>query len=173
LTSYLDSLGQDGPRARLLDEAVDDVMVTLESLSPLTSRLAADYIERMARPMPALSGPAGALVVARAYAAHLAVEADPTRFGAVDVPVLGTLPRLRRNGSAPQDLLLRVVKATRRGFELIRAVSTPVWDGFVHCTADRVAVDVPLASIDGLARVGWVLRQVDIHYGLSPVTVKR
>jgi hypothetical protein len=27
-----------------------------------------------------------------------------------------------------------------------------------------VAVDV----VDGLARVGWVLRQVDIHYGLEP-----
>jgi hypothetical protein len=151
-----------------LDEAVDELMPRLTSLSPLTSHLAADYIDRIARPFPALSGPVGALVMARAYAAHLAVEADPPRFGAVDVPVLGTLPGLRRNGSPPQDLLLRVVKATRKGFELIRAVSTPVWDGFVHCLADRVEVDVPVASIEGLARVGWVLRQVDIHYGLSP-----
>ena len=27
---------------------------------------------------------------------------------------------------------------------------------------------VPVVVVDGLARVGWILRQVDIHYGSSP-----
>lgn len=169
MNDFLGSLGQDGPAALRLDQAVDGIMGRLVSLSPITSSLAADYVDRMTRPFPALAGPTGALVVARAYAAHMAVEADPGSYRAVDVPVLGTLPGLRRNGAPPQDLLVRVVKATRRGFELIRAVPTPVWDGFVYCLAQLVGDEVPLASIDGLARVGWVLRQVDIHYGLSPV----
>lgn len=168
MNDFLDSLGQDGPAARRLDQAVDEVMGRLVTLSPITGPLAADYIDRMTRPFPALAGPTGALVVARAYAAHLAVEASPGSYRAVDVPVLGTLPGLRRNGAPPQDLLVRVVKATRRGFELIRAVPTPVWDGFVYCLAQRVGEDGLLATVDGLARVGWVLRQVDIHYGLEP-----
>jgi hypothetical protein len=156
------------PGARRLDQAVDGWMVRLVSLSPLTSVLAGDYVARMTRPIPALAGPAGAMVVARAYAAHMAVESDPEAFGAVDVPVLGTLPGRRRNGAYPQDLMLRVVKATRRGFETIRAVSAPVWDGFVDGLVERVGEEVSPASVDGLARVGWVLRQVDIHFGLEP-----
>jgi hypothetical protein len=72
-----------------------------------------------------------------------------------------------------------VVKASRRSFELIRAVPTPVWDGFVrdlirraHDETPDVGPDELLASpvIDGLARFGWVLRQVDLHYGLEPET---
>jgi hypothetical protein len=70
-----------------------------------------------------------------------------------------------------------VVKASRRGFEMIRAVPGPVWNGFVRGLL-RLAHD-PVADaeqeellsvevVDGLARVSWVLRQVDIHYGLEP-----
>jgi hypothetical protein len=174
LDDCLLQLGQDGPVARRLDRAVDDEMFSLASLSSLTAPLALEYLERVGRPIPSLSPQMGVQIVGRAYAAHLVVEADPRAYGAVDVPVLGTLPPLRR-GSPPRDLLSRVVKASRRSFELIRAVSTPVWDGFVHCLTKRAhdlaagAEDlVPIESVDGLARFGWVLRQVDIHYGLSP-----
>jgi len=174
LDAYLASLGKDGPVARDLDSEVEVAMASVVSLSAMTSPLAVDYLARLARPIPALTPAAGAYIVGRAYMAHVVVEGDPHRFGAVDIPVLGTLPRLRRNGAPPQDLLLRVVKATRRGFEVIRAVSSPVWNGFVHClaaraddlTRDREPLEVDV--IDGLARVGWVLRQVDIHYGLAP-----
>ena len=92
------------------------------------------------------------------------------------MPVLGTLPPLRR-GSPPRDLLTRVVKASRRNFEVIRAVSTPVWHGFVRSLTrrahDQVADPGPsgllaMEVVDGLARFGWVLRQVDLHYGLQP-----
>lgn len=167
-------LGRDGPVARQLDTAVEAEMLFLASLSSLTAPLALEYLERVGRPIPSLSPQMGVQIVGRAYAAHMVVEADPTGFGAVDVPVLGTLPPLRR-GSPPRDLLSRVVKASRRSFELIRAVSTPVWDGFVRCLTKRAhdlaasAEDlVPVESVDGLARFGWVLRQVDIHYGSSP-----
>ncbi len=167
-------LGRDGPVARQLDTAVDAEMLSLASLSSLTAPLALEYLERVGRPIPSLSPQMGVQIVGRAYAAHMVVESDPTGFGAVDVPVLGTLPPLRR-GSPPRDLLSRVVKASRRSFELIRAVSTPVWDGFVRCLTKRAhdlaasAEDlVPVESVDGLARFGWVLRQVDIHYGSSP-----
>lgn len=193
--AYLASLGRDGPLARELDAAVDATMATIRTLSLLTEPLALDYLERQARPIPDLSGGQGAQIVARAYAAHLATEADPPRFGARDVPVLGTLPPMRR-GTAPQGLLVRVVKASRRNFELIRAVPAPVWDGFVRILTRRthdlvpdgpgqvpdgqgLVPDgrgqvpdgpglVPVVVVDGLARFGWVLRQVDIHYGLSP-----
>jgi hypothetical protein len=174
LDRFLGGLGHDGSRARQLDRDAGQRMEAISALSSLTSPLALDYLERLARPVPALTLPAGVLIVTRSYAAHLVVEADASTYGADDVPVLGTLPPLRR-GSPPQDLTVRVVKATRRNFELIRAVSTPVWDGFVWCVTrhvhDLVVRDTELLAIDvvdGLARFGWVLRQVDLHYGLSP-----
>ena len=88
--------------------------------------------------------------------------------------MLGTLPPAR-NGYAPHDLLNRVVKASRRGFEVICALPPPVWEGFVYGLAMRAhqmprASDapIPVATVDGIARFGWLLRQVDIHYGSEP-----
>ncbi|MGH9055340.1 MAG: hypothetical protein ACRDYY_05665 [Acidimicrobiales bacterium] len=177
LDGHLAALGRDGPIARHLDEEVDQRMARVVSLSGLTSPLALGYLERLARPIPDLTLEVGVQVVTRAYVAHLVVEGGPHAFGAKDVPVLGTLPPLRR-GRPPQDLTTRVVKATRRNFEAIRALSAPVWDGFVWILTRRshdralpgdsrtglVSVEV----VDGLARVGWVLRQVDLRYGQGP-----
>jgi hypothetical protein len=176
LAGYLATLGEDEPRVERLDRAVEEAMASILALSSLTSPLTLDYLDRLARPIPALTPEIGVQIVTRAYVAHVVVERDPTPFGAVDVPVLGTLPPLRR-GSPPQDLLTRVVKASRRGFEVIRAVSTPVWNGFVRGLTwrahDRVSEPGPsglvaVEVVDGLARFGWVLRQVDLHYGLEP-----
>jgi hypothetical protein len=178
LETYLAGLGVDAAWARRLIEAVDTAMGSVASLSSLTAPLALDYLDRLARPIPTLSLGTGVQVVSRSYVAHLVTEADPGAYGATDVPVLGTLPPLRR-GSPPQDLLTRVVKATRRNFELIRALSTPVWDGFVRDLTRRAHDETPAASsaellalpvVDGLARFGWVLRQVDLHYGQEPET---
>ena len=188
LEEFLASLGHDGEDARRLDAAVDSAMSTVAALSSLTSPLAIDYLDRLTRPVPALTPEMGVQIVGRSYVAHMVVEADPLEYGAVDVPVLGTLPPLRR-GSPPQDLLVRVVKAARRSFPVICALTIPTWDGFVRCVAKRghdladlgdrahqahqgrqpddesfVTIEV----VDGLARFGWVLRQVDIHYGLEP-----
>jgi hypothetical protein len=176
LEGYVVGLGEDAATVRHLDAAVDQAMALVLSLSSLTAPLALAYLDRLARPIPALTPEVGVQIVSRAYVAHLVVETDPAAFGAADVPVLGTLPALRR-GSPPQDLLTRVVKATRRNFEVIRAVSSPVWNGFVHSLTRRAHDQAPdagpdglvaLAVVDGLARFGWVLRQVDIHYGLEP-----
>jgi hypothetical protein len=175
LDVYLGQLGEAGDRARRLDLEVDALMPTVAALSSLTSLLALDYIERLERPVPALTPTSGVQIVSRSYVAHVVVEADPTTFGAGSVPVLNTLPPLRRGGAPPQDLLTRVVKASRRKFPGIRAVPEAVWEGYVRCLARRahdhdgpgeemLAVEV----VDGLARFGWVLRQVDIHYGLEP-----
>ena len=124
LERYVAGLGEDAATVRNLDAAVDDAMASVQSLSSLTAPLALDYLDRLARPIPALTPQTGVQIVSRAYVAHLVVEADPAAFGAADIPVLGTLPPLRR-GSPPQDLLTRVVKATRRNFEVIRALSSP------------------------------------------------
>ncbi len=176
LGAYVASLGEDQPRVARLDRAVDEAMATVLALSSLTSPLTLDYLDRLARPIPALRPEIGVQIVTRAYIAHRVVERDPQTFGAVDIPVLGTLPPLRR-GSPPRDLLTRVVKASRRNFEVIRAVSTPVWNGFVRSLTrrahDQVADPGPaglvaVEVVDGLARFGWVLRQVDLHYGLEP-----
>jgi hypothetical protein len=176
LRVYLAGLGEDEVRARSLIEAVDTTMGSVRSLSSLTSPVALEYLDRLARPIPTLTAEAGVQIVTRSYVAHLVVERQPSAFGVTDVPVLGTLPPLRR-GSPPQDLSTRVVKASRRNFELIRAVSNPVWEGFVrdltrraHDQAPEVAPDqlLDLPVVDGLARFGWVLRQVDLHYGLEP-----
>jgi hypothetical protein len=176
LAAFIAGLGEDAPFVGALDAAVDNEMGSILALSSLTSPLALDYLERLARPIPALTPEIGVQIVTRAYVAHLVTERDPGAFGATDVPVLGTLPPLRR-GSPPQDLLTRVVKASRRNFEVIRALSAPVWNGFVQSLTRRAhnRVRDPGASglvapavVDGLARFGWVLRQVDLHYGLEP-----
>jgi hypothetical protein len=175
LDAYLDQLGEQGDVARRLDLEVDGLMPTVAALSSLTSPLALDYIQRLERPIPALTPASGVQIVSRSYVAHAVVEADPASFGADGVPVLNTLPPLRRGGVPPQGLLTRVVKASRRQFPRIRAVPEAVWEGYVRCLARRahdhakpggemLAIEV----VDGLARFGWVLRQVDIRYGLEP-----
>lgn len=175
LDKHLKSLGSDGALARDLDRDVDAEMARVTSLSPLTSQLAVAYMERLARPVPSLTPPIGVLLVGRTYVAHMLVESDPGRYGAPDVPVLGTLPPLKK-GRPRQDLLSRVVKASRgKGFFSLCALSHPAWDGFVMCLTkrahDAAAAPDDLVSaevVDGVARYGWVLRQVDLHYGLSP-----
>ncbi len=174
LDAYLRELGADGEVARRLDLEVDALMPTIAALSSLTSPLALDYLQRLERPIPALTPASGVQIVSRSYVAHAVVEADPGTFEAGAVPVLNSLPPLRRGGVPPQDLLTRVVKASRRKFERIRAVPEPVWDGYVRCLARRAheLVDaeefLAVEVVDGLARFGWVLRQVDIRYGLEP-----
>lgn len=180
LDTYLKSLGPDGQVARALDREVDRTMSGVTSLSTLSAPLAISYMDRLSRPVPSLTPEVGAQIVGRSYIAHLVVEAEPGHFGAPDVPVLGTLPPLK-HGRPPQDLLSRVVKASRgRSFAPICALAPPVWDGYVRCVTKRahdtavagddlVAVDV----VDGLARFAWVLRQVDIHYGLEPERAPR
>jgi hypothetical protein len=176
LASLLDGLDRDGELGSRLDERAQAVMAGLQSLSELTAPLAVDYMDRIRRPLADLSPADGVATVTAGYSAHLAVEADPAAFGAADVPVLGTLPP-PRDGRPPTDLLLRVVKASRKPFPAIRAVSGPAWEGFTACVTRRVhdrqaaagaALFLDPAVVDGLLRFGWVLRQVDIHYGLEP-----
>jgi hypothetical protein len=154
---------------------VDETMSSVSSLSTLTTPLALEYLDRLARPIPTLTPEAGVQIIGRAYVAHLVTEGDPQAVGASAVPLLD-LPPLRR-GHPPQDLLTRVVKASRRHFERIRAVPGPVWDGLVQDLTRRAHDRTPgvdpadllaLAVVDGLARFGWVLRQVDLRYGLEP-----
>ncbi len=175
LDRYLKSLGADGAVARDLDQEVDREMTRVTSLSSLTSPLAVSYMERLGRPVPSLTPEIGVMVVGRTYVAHMVVESDPGRFGAPDVPVLGTLPPLK-GGRPPQDLLVRVVKVSRgRSFPPVCALSPAAWDGFVRCLTKRAHDAAPAGSdlvpvevVDGVARFAWVLRQVDLHYGLSP-----
>lgn len=188
LERRLRDLGPAGVRAGALDVAVTASLGGMAALSSLTTSLAVAYLERVQRPISAMTLASGVFITTRGYVAHRAVEADPPAYGALDVPVLGTLPPLRR-GRPPQDLLNRVVKATRRNFELIRAVDADVWDGFVLHTlwrihdqaeieADVIAGEegidhvepsyLDVSVVDGLTRFGWILRQVDIHYGLEP-----
>ena len=168
----LSALGEDGQRARALDSAAQERMRSLVSLSDLSAKLALSYLERIGRPVKAVQEGTGAFVTVRGYAAHQAVEDSPELYGVVDIPVLGTLPDPRRGGALPQDLLSRVVKATRRTFEAIRAISDGVWDGYVITTTwrahDRGEPYMDRAVVDALVRFGWVLRQTDIHYGLEP-----
>lgn len=175
LDKYLKTLGTDGEVARDLDREVDREMTRVTSLSGLTSPLAVSYMERLGRPIPSLTPEIGVLLVGRTYVAHMAVEADPGRFGAPDVPVLGTLPPLKK-GRPPQDLLSRVVKVSRgRTFPPLCALTPATWDGFVRCLTkrahDAARPDSDLVSpdvVDGVARFAWILRQVDLSYGLSP-----
>jgi len=174
LDALLGQRGADGAVARLLDREADAAMGGITSLSPLTSALAVDYLDRLARPIPSLTPSVGAQIAGRAYAAHMVVEKEPGRFGAADVPVLGTLPPPRR-GRAPQDLLSRVVKASRRDFEELCALTPGAWAGFVDCLTKR-AHDAagagqgfaPRDAVDGVARFAWLLRQVDLHYHQEP-----
>ena len=173
LDRFLKSLGADGAVARDLDAEVDKEMARVSALSTLTSPLAVSYMERLSRPIPSLTPEIGVLIVGRTYVAHMVVESDPNRFGASDVPVLGTLPPLKK-GRPPQDLLTRVVKVSRgRTFPPICALTPAAWEGLVRATTKR-AHDaaagelVSLEVVDGVARFAWVLRQVDLHYGLSP-----
>lgn len=174
LDGHLKSLGDDGGVSRRLDADVDASLDSVASLSSLTAPLALDYMDRLARPVPSLTPATGVQIVGRTYLAHLLVEQDPGRYGAADVPVLGTLPPLKK-GRPPQDLLSRVVKASRRGFDPICALTPAAWEGFVWCLTKRAhdgAPDpeglIPTDVVDGVARFAWVLRQVDIHYGLEP-----
>jgi hypothetical protein len=175
LEAFLSSLGPDGSIAKRLDREVDGQMPSVSSLSALTSPMALGYLERLQRPIPTLSLASGVQIVSRSYVAHLVVEADPDSFRAEGVSTLATFPAMRRGGSPPQDLVTRVVKVTRRNFEEIRAVSTPVWEGYVRCLSKRAhdhepkdAEVVAVEVVDALARFGWVLRQVDLQYGLHP-----
>ncbi|MGH9076778.1 MAG: hypothetical protein ACRDY0_04895 [Acidimicrobiales bacterium] len=179
----LKALGPAGQVAATLDRRVVSSLSTVAALSELTSALAVAYVERVARPVTALSAPAGAHLVVTGYLAHLLVEEDPAGLGVDDIPVLGNLPPLRR-GRPPQDLLNRVVKATRRDFETICALPPATWDGFVTATTAHVHHDwagargsepgaagagfLDPSVADGLLRTGWVLRQVDLAYGLQP-----
>jgi hypothetical protein len=178
LEKLLKELGADGRVARDLDSEVDREMVSMSTLSSLTSALAVDYMDRLARPIPSLTPEIGAQIVGRAYTAHMVVEADPGRYGAPDVPVWGTLPPLKK-GRPPQDLLSRAVKVSRgRTFPPICALTPAGWNGFVLCLTRRAhdlspgGPDGPgfasVEVVDGVARFGWVLRQVDLHYGLEP-----
>ncbi|HLH47349.1 MAG TPA: hypothetical protein VKV25_09330 [Acidimicrobiales bacterium] len=177
LERRLAELGEAGQRAEALDQAVEATLGDLLSLSTLTSALAVEYLERIKHALKALRLEDGVYVTTRAYAAHLAVEADPAAYGATDVPVLGTLPAAR-NGQAPRDLLNRIVRASRRGFDHLRAVDGAVWEGFVDATTWRVherrasggedAAYLDPLVVDGLVRFGWLLRQVDLHYGMEP-----
>lgn len=176
LAARLEQLGADGDLARALDSAAEALVSEISSLSSLSSPLAVDYLERLRRPLSALSLEQGASVVARGYAAHMAVEADPTRFGADGPPEPGAFPKLRRNVPR-QDILNRVVKASRRPFRRIRAVPEGVWEGFALCATRRLHDSVPgeepdtllgAAAVDGLARFGWTLRHADAQYGLEP-----
>ena len=175
LDKYLKGLGTDGAVSRDLDREVDGEMTRVTSLSPLTSPLAVAYMERLGRPIPSLTPQIGVLVVGRTYVAHMVVEGDPGRFGALDVPVLGTLPPLKK-GRPPQDLLNRVVKVSRgRTFPPLCALAPPAWDGIVRCLTKRAHDATPTGAdlvapevVDGVARFAWILRQVDLHYGLSP-----
>ena len=201
MRSHLKVLGADGKVAGELDRRVSDALPTVISLSELTSPLIVSYVERVARPMGAMSAPAGARIGVRGYLAHLLVETDPVAFGVDDIPVLGSLPPLNRHGRPPQDLLTRVVKATRRQFPVICALGPAAWDGFVVATTGHVHTEARKAAgagaaggsarsatgaaggsvgaqpepgyldpllVDGLLRTGWVLRQVDLAYGMEP-----
>lgn len=174
LEAQLQALGVDGSMAKDLDRVVEAEMAHVTALSSLTSALAVQYMERLARPIPSLTPALGVQLVGRTYVAHMVVEADPGRFGAPDIPVWGTLPPLK-NGRPPQDLLSRVVKVSRgRTFPPICALSPRAWEGFVLCLTRRAhdiaAGDDFVANevVDGVARFSWVLRQVDLHYGLEP-----
>jgi hypothetical protein len=175
LDEHLGALGADGSVAKELDAAVDPEMGRVTALSTLTSPLAVSYMERLSRPVPSLTPALGVLMCGRTYVAHMVVESNPGRFGALDVPVLGTLPPLKK-GRPPQDLLSRVVKVSRgRTFPPLCALSTAAWEGWVWCLtkrahdlADSPDELVPLDVVEGVARFAWVLRQVDLHYGLSP-----
>jgi len=177
------SVGEEGRAVRLLNKRVGQRLSDVVELSPLTSELTVAYVERVASPMSAMSLPAGARLIARGYLAQLLIEQDPAAFAIDDIPVWGTLPPLR-NGRPPQDLLTRVVKASRRHFATVCCLSPEAWEAFVVATTAEVHAEALSAAprgedlegagvlapelVDGLLRTGWLLRQVDLAYGLAP-----
>jgi hypothetical protein len=179
IKARLKALGEDGRVAGKLDIAATAEAASLHGLSDLTIPLALDYLDRIARPLEALDLESAVRVTTRGYAAHLVLEARGRDFGIDTVPVLDDLPP-RKRGAVPQGLLTRIIKATRRNFAAIRAVNGPTWDGFVALNAGHLhqarrqgeggklppALDVSV--VDALLRFGWVLRQVDLFYGLEP-----
>ncbi len=175
-------MGAEGDLVRALDARVSQRLPSLTALSELTSPLVVNYVERVARPVSALAPAAGARVMMRGYAAHVVVEDDPGVVGSEDVPVLGTLPPLNRHGRPPQDLLMRIVKASRRHFSVVCALSPDGWEGFVVVSLAHVHDEAEQLNpgpdgepayldeelVDGLLRTGWLLRQVDLAYGQEP-----
>jgi hypothetical protein len=161
-------LGSEGRVGAALAARVAALLGDLVSLSSLTAPLAVDYVQRVARPMAAMTPEAGVRLVAAGYVAHLAVESHPEDFAVTDIPVLGGLPDPDRRGRPPRDLMTRVVKATRRPFWSLCALSPEGWDGLVVAVAAAPGPRLSLPLVDGLLRTGWVLRQVDLAYGLEP-----
>ncbi|HET9692144.1 MAG TPA: hypothetical protein VFP61_13410 [Acidimicrobiales bacterium] len=133
----------------------------MQPLSDLSAPLALRYLERIARTAPALTPQTGALLTSLGHAAHRAVEADGSPWGVTEVPVLSLPDR------PPGDLLLRLVKESRRPFPALRAVDAPTWEGFVDAVTAREGTTVGRPMVDGLVRLGWLLRQVDLRYGDS------
>ena len=86
LDGYLAGLGEDAAPSGTWTRRRRRLASVL-SLSSLTAPLALDYLDRLARPIPALTPETGVQIVSRAYVAHLVTEDDPAAFGAVDVPV--------------------------------------------------------------------------------------
>lgn len=147
---------------------VADYLPKMVSLSALTAPLAVDYVQRVARPMTAMPLEAGVRLVAAGYAGHMTVETDPQAFSVTDIPVLGNLPPPDRKGRVPRDLMTRVVKASRRTFWAVCALSPEEWDGFVLGVSGWPGPALATALVDGLLRTGWLLRQVDLAYGQEP-----
>jgi hypothetical protein len=184
VAAVVEAAGAEGRAVRLLNRRVGQRLADVIELSVLTSELTVAYVERVAAPMSAMSLATGARCIARGYVAHLLIEEDPAAFGVVDIPVLGTLPPLRR-GRPPQDLLTRVVKATRRHFYSVCCLSPEAWDAFLVATTAEIHAEALAGAtdgedregagllapelVDGLLRTGWLLRQVDLAYGLQPV----
>jgi hypothetical protein len=174
LDTVVRSLGEDGRRGRSLEAAARRRAQGLGQLSWLSEPLLTSYVERLGRPLKALSSEGGRQIGVLGYAAHLCVEGEPERFVEGDIPVLGALPP-----KPPGDLANRVVRASRKDFAAICALSSDAWEAFVNCSLGRVQhLAAPAGGtlylsgelVDGLLRFGWVLRQVDLHYGLEPPT---
>jgi hypothetical protein len=175
----LAALGDDGAVATDLEKATNEMLETLDGLSPLTVPLALSYLDRIARPLAAMDLETAVRLTSRGYAAHLVIEQRGRDFGVETVPVLSDLPPMK-HGRPSQQLVTMVVKVTRRSFASVRAVNDGTWDGLVVAVARRVhagrtrdgegVLGPPLdvSVIDALLRFGWVLRQVDLHYGYEP-----
>lgn len=172
MDEQLAALGPNGRLALDLDAAVDQRLADVEDLSSLTTPLLTSYVERVRRPLSALPLDVGLTLGLRGYLAQQLLELEAARFGIVDIPVMGGLPE-----RPPQDLLVRVVKASRGGFWRLRALNDDTWNGFVGLAMWRAHKQVPPSPkvsypmrevVDGLLRVGWLLRQVDLFYKLEP-----
>jgi hypothetical protein len=168
----LRQLGQSGARGRALHKAALRRIAALRTLTPVSTSVALRYAERVARPLAALDEVAATEIVLLGYAAHQLVEEQPDAYGVDDIPVLGALPK-----APPRDLANRVLRASRKDFAVLCALSPETWESFSACslaTAQRrpdrpegpghVSADV----VDGLLRFGWILRQADLYYGLNP-----